>query len=76
MKILSFLLIIVITNINYSQDSSQLFIRINQVGYLPGDIKSGVVFSDSEITYNNFNIVKSQNEEIRSEEHTSELQSH
>ncbi|GBD87466.1 endoglucanase D precursor [bacterium BMS3Abin03] len=64
MKILSFLLIIVITNTNYSQDSSQLFIRINQVGYLPGDIKSGVVFSDSEITYNNFNIVKSQNEEI------------
>ncbi len=35
---------------------SEIFIRINQLGYLPEDLKSGIVFSEKELTLNTINI--------------------
>ncbi len=39
----------------------KFYLRLNQVGYLPGDIKSGVIISENEIPYQKFFIRNSGN---------------
>ena len=37
--------------------SDDFFIRLNQVGFLPGDLKSGVIISEQEVPYSEFEII-------------------
>ena len=38
-----------------------IYIRVSQVGFLPGDLKSAVVMSQNPITYRNFKIINTAN---------------
>lgn len=46
--------------------SSEVFIRVNQVGFLPGDVKSAVVFSTTSLEGQTFKIVSDQNKSVYS----------
>ena len=40
---------------------SEIHIRINQVGYLPGDVKTGIILSDEDLFKDDFTILNTQN---------------
>jgi hypothetical protein len=44
---------LLLTTIVFPQDS-EFYIRLNQVGFLPGEMKSGVIISEKEIPQNDF----------------------
>ncbi|MHC1736831.1 MAG: glycoside hydrolase family 9 protein [Ignavibacteriaceae bacterium] len=46
--------------------SSEIFIRVNQVGFLPGDVKSAVVFSTTSLDGQTFKILSDQNKSVYS----------
>ena len=58
MRIIFFPILLSLTfNINIF--SQNLFIRLNQVGFLPGDIKTGIVISENKIEDESFHILNS-----------------
>ncbi|MFZ5519139.1 MAG: glycoside hydrolase family 9 protein [Candidatus Zhuqueibacterota bacterium] len=46
------------------RNSSDIFIRVNQAGYLPNDIKIAVLFTNAELSGAEFNLVNSVNNTI------------
>ena len=54
---LKFLLIFFVLNQIILSQSNKFFIRLNQVGYLPDDFKSGVIISENEISTKNFIVI-------------------
>lgn len=66
-ELLKFLLISFILFSFQSQNgtsTSEIYIRSNQAGYLPEDIKSAVVFSESQVEEKKFEIVSTANGQI------------
>ena len=60
------LVFLVFNNIILTQPN-EFFIRLNQVGYLPGEFKSGVVISESKLPTNHFSVInKDENIEVYS----------
>ena len=51
----SFLCIFLTTNI--SPQINEFYIRLNQVGFLPEDMKSGVILSEEEIPFSKFTVI-------------------
>ena len=41
---------------NISPQENDFYIRLNQVGFLPDEIKSGVILSEKEISLDEFNV--------------------
>jgi endoglucanase len=54
-----FLLLVICTQTTLSQQKSQIFIRMNQGGFTPADIKSAVLFSKKNFPENKFFILNS-----------------
>ncbi len=44
--------------------SSEVFIRVNQVGFLPGDVKSAIVFSTTSLDGQTFKIINEKNNAV------------
>ncbi len=61
---LSFLTLVIIISLNLSCQNSDYFIRINTAGYLPDDLKQGVVISESKQELKKFNIVSQSDGKI------------
>ena len=58
MIMLRSLIIVVLFNIVHFAQAENIYIRVNQAGYLPTDIKSAVVFSKSDFYIKNFELVE------------------
>ena len=61
---LKFLLIFFVLNQIILSQSNKFFIRLNQVGYLPDDFKSGVIISENEIPTKNFSVINKDDNTI------------
>jgi hypothetical protein len=61
---LSLFLFITIISLNLSCQNADYFLRFNQAGYLPGDIKPGIIISESNQEFNNFYIIDRNNSKI------------
>ena len=54
---------------NISPQDNDFYIRLNQVGFLPDDMKSGVILSEEEIPLNDFTVInQTTNEKVYSGE--------
>ena len=54
---------------NISPQDNDFYIRLNQVGFLPDDMKSGVILSKEEIPLNDFTVInQTTNEKVYSGE--------
>ena len=42
---------------NISPQEKGFYIRLNQVGFLPDEMKSGVIFSQEDISSNEFTVI-------------------
>jgi len=51
-----FFICLLLTTVVFPQDS-EFYIRLNQVGFLPGEMKSGVIISEKEIPQNDFIVI-------------------
>ncbi len=58
-----FFFIISFTSV-FSQSQPQIFIRLNQVGFLPDDIKSAIIFTDTPTQEDSFKIIDVTNNQI------------
>lgn len=59
-KFLLLILLIVLTSCD-AGNGKEIFIRINQLGFLPRDIKTGIVFADHNLTGQSFKVINQEN---------------
>lgn len=57
MKLFSFFFLAFFINIFFPNHQEVVYIRCNQVGYLPGDLKSAKIFSADSLSENSFEII-------------------
>ncbi len=62
-SVLMFFFIISLTSV-FSQSQPQIFIRLNQVGFLPNDIKSAIILVDIPTQTDSFKIIDVSNNQI------------
>ncbi len=56
-KIIIFLFFGIVVNSCFAQRVNSVYIRANQLGYLPGELKSALIFSESPLNINEFKIL-------------------
>lgn len=62
-RVFLFVSLLVLTGCD-AGNGKEIFIRINQVGFLPGDLKTGVVFSNINLTGQNIKIINVDNKSV------------
>ncbi|MBK6912732.1 MAG: hypothetical protein IPH11_03315 [Ignavibacteriales bacterium] len=62
-SVLMFFFIISLTSV-FSQSQPQIFIRLNQVGFLPDDLKSAIILVDTPTQTDSFKIIDVSNNQI------------